>query len=113
MWNLSSNKLPRSISSVFNKNVMPISGHEYDFVLPVINTEIKRRFISFNGVKIWAKVPNNLKRLKNFISLKKNLQSIYSLLMLDSKQILCTYLLLKYVNPKLDFLPTKLIFLKE
>ena len=52
MWSLSNNKLPPSISSVFNKNVTSISGHEIDFVLPVINTEVKRRFLSFNDVKI-------------------------------------------------------------
>ena len=61
MWNLSNNKLPPGISSMFNKNVTSISGHENDFVLPVINTEVKKRFISFNGVKVWKKVPNNLK----------------------------------------------------
>ena len=47
MWNLSNNKLPHSISSMFNKNVLSISGHENDFVLSVINTEVKRRFISW------------------------------------------------------------------
>ena len=48
-----------------------ISGHENDFVLPIINTEVKRRFMSFNGVKIWKKVPDNLKELKKFHQFKK------------------------------------------
>ena len=55
MWNLSNNKLAHSISSMFNKNVSSISGHENDFVLQVVNTEVKRRFISFNSVKTWKK----------------------------------------------------------
>ena len=41
------------------------------FVLPIINTEVKRRFMSFNGVKIWKKVPDNLKELKKFHQFKK------------------------------------------
>ena len=71
MWNLSNNKLPLSISSMFKRNVTSISGHENDFVLPIINTEVKRRFMSFNGVKIWKKVPDNLKELKKFHQFKK------------------------------------------
>ena len=56
---------------MFNKNVTSISGHENDFALPVINTEVKRGFISFNGVKIWKKIPNNLKDFEKFHQFEK------------------------------------------
>ena len=55
MWNLSNDQLPLSICSMFKRNVTSISGHESDFVLPTITTELKRRFMSFNDVKIWKK----------------------------------------------------------
>ena len=66
--------------------------------------------MSFNGVKIWKKVPDNLKELKKFHQFKKEFTK--HLLSIDAwfQQILCTYWLLKYVNPKLEFLATKLIF---
>ena len=52
MWNLPNNVLQISITSLFKRNDKIILGHENDFVLPTINTEAKKKFISFNGVKV-------------------------------------------------------------
>ena len=50
-----------------------ISGHENDFVLPTIHTEAKKRFISFNGVKVWKRIPEHLKTTNRFHQFKKDL----------------------------------------
>ena len=64
--------LPDSITSLFSKYNKVISGHENDFVLPVINNESKRRFILFNGIKVWERIPNHLKTIKIFSKFKKD-----------------------------------------
>ena len=81
MWTLSNDLLPGSIQLLFMKPNKIIPGHEYDFLLPTIDSEIKRRFISFNGIKIWRKIPLDLKALNTFKGFKKGyskyLQSIH------------------------------------
>ena len=64
--------LPDSITLLFSKCNKDISGHENDSVLPAINTESKRRFISFNGIKVWKRIPNHLKTIKIFNKFKKD-----------------------------------------
>ena len=81
MWTLSNDLLPGSIQLLFMKPTKVISGHEHDFLLPTINSEIKKRFISFNGIKIWRKIPSDLKAFNTFKGFKKGyskyLQSIH------------------------------------
>ena len=72
MWKLSNSMLPDSINLLFSKCNKDISGHENDYVLPAINTESKRRFISFNGIKVWKRIPNHLKTIKIFHKFKKD-----------------------------------------
>ena len=51
MWKLSNNYLPACITTLFNSSEIVIPGHENNFILPTISTEIKRRSITFNGIK--------------------------------------------------------------
>ena len=77
MRNLSNDMLPISMSSLFKRSDQIISGRENDILLATINTEAKRRFISFNGVKVWEKIPEHLKTTNTFHQFKKDLSNIY------------------------------------
>ena len=61
MWELSNNYLPMCITTLFKSSEIVIPGHENNFILPTISTEIKRRSITFNGIKVWKKIPNDIK----------------------------------------------------
>ena len=55
MWKLSNNYLPMCITTLFKSSEIVIPGHENNFILPTISIEIKRRSITFNGIKVWKK----------------------------------------------------------
>ena len=78
MWNLSNSMLPISITSLFKKSDKIKLGHDNDFVLPTINTEAKKRFFSFNGVKVWKRIPEHLKTTNRFHQFKKDLSKIFT-----------------------------------
>ena len=73
MWKLSNNYLPTCITTLFKSSEIVIPGHENNFILPTISTEIKRRSITFNGIKVWKKIPNDIKSNKMFSKFKKQL----------------------------------------
>ena len=71
MWKLSDNLLPNCINNLFKSSEAHIPGHENDFFLPTINTEIKRRSVTFNGIKIWKKIPSDIKSIPLFSKFRK------------------------------------------
>ena len=73
MWKLSNNYLPTCITTLFKSSEIVIPGHENNFILPTISTEIKRRSITFNGIKVWKKIPNDIKSDYMFSKFKKQL----------------------------------------
>ena len=77
MWKLSNNLLPNCINKLFKSNEVHkhIPGHENDFFLPAINTEIKRRTVTFKGIKIWKKIPSDIKSIPLFSKFKKQLHN--------------------------------------
>ena len=60
MWKLNNNLIPKSITKCFSKRPVryfePNTASE-EFAIPTINTEYKRRFISYTGVKVWREIP--------------------------------------------------------
>ena len=54
MWKLSNNYLPMCITTLFKSNEIVIPGHENNFILSTISTEIKRSitFIRDSGGKL-------------------------------------------------------------
>ena len=73
MWNLSNGMLLISVTSSFKKSDKIISGHENNFVLPTINAEARKRFVSFNGIKVWKRSPEHLKTTNRFHQFRKDL----------------------------------------
>ena len=68
MWKLSKNKLPISISKLFNKQN---SRNSLNLHLPTINTNHKKRFVSYSGIKLWNSLPTELKEISLFSAFKK------------------------------------------
>ena len=60
MWKLTNNKIPTPIESIFTKRISRLTGKE-EFALPIINTEYKKRFVSYLGVKMWRETPTEIK----------------------------------------------------
>ena len=71
MYNYCNNLLPSAFNDMFNSN-----NHNYntrnasDFKYPKIRTELGRKSISYQGVKIWNEIPKYIKTSKNIKSFK-------------------------------------------
>ena len=64
MWKLNNNKLPHVMEKMFIKRQAfhtTGNGIEEEFAIPTINTEYKRRFISYTGVKLWRGIPRDIR----------------------------------------------------
>ena len=57
MWKLSKNEIPISISKLFKKQT---SRNVLNLQLPTINTNHKKRFVSYSGIKVWNSVPDKI-----------------------------------------------------
>ena len=75
IWKVNNDETPQSISNLFERN----QARESDFRLANINTEYKRRFITFAGIKQLKKIPK-----KKFLKTSKNhIRLILSLFCID------------------------------
>ena len=61
---------PNQYNVLIQKGDKIISGHENDFILPSVS---KKRFISFNSIKVWKRIPEHLKSTNRFHQFKKDL----------------------------------------
>ena len=68
MWKLSKNKLPISISKLFNKQN---SRNSLNLHLPTINTKHKKRFVSYSGIKTLELTTYRTKRNLSLLSFQK------------------------------------------
>ena len=70
MWKLHNEELPIVFEKLFTKRKAfhnKDNGKE-EFAIPAINTEYKRRFITYTGVKLWRGTPKEI-RLKPTLKL--------------------------------------------
>ena len=74
-WKASNNMLPANINNLFTKRgPLYVNSLKDDFALPNINTEYKRRHISYNGIKTWRQIPSAIREIPSFYSYKRKLK---------------------------------------
>ena len=79
MYNYCNNLLPSAFNNLFNTND---DYHTYntrnasDFKYPKIRTELGRKSISYQGVKIWNDIPNHIKKSKNIGSFRHSYKNV-------------------------------------
>ena len=59
IWKLENGFLPETLNKHFSKRkkYRNIENSELELAIPVINCELKRRFISYTGIKVWRTIP--------------------------------------------------------
>ena len=80
IWKLSNNYLSMCITTLFKSNEIVIPGHENNFMLPTFS-------ITFNGIKVWKKIPNDIKSNYMFSKFKRKQLSKWLLSFNISKNI--------------------------
>ena len=75
-WKISHKQAPDSVISLLEHNgAVPCIKESEKFILPFKSTSISKRFFTYEGIKLWNRLPLQTKEIGNFSAFKTKLKS--------------------------------------